>query len=35
MGKEIVGNFNKDLSRRLLYGYETESEKIINFWEEI
>ena len=28
-------HFNKDLSRRLLYGYETESEKIINFWEEI
>ena len=28
-------HFNKDLSRRLLYGHETESEKIINFWEEI
>ena len=28
-------HFNKDLSRRLLYGYENEKEKIINFWEEI
>ena len=30
-------HFNKDLSRRLLYGYEEKGtdEKIINFWEEI
>ncbi len=30
-------HFNKDLSRRLLYGYEEEGtdERIINFWEEI
>ena len=30
-------HFNKDLSRRLLYGYKAKGtdEKIINFWEEI
>ena len=28
-------HFNKDLSRRLLYGYENEKDKINNFWEEI
>lgn len=30
-------HFNKDLSRRLLYGYKEKGidEKIINFWEEI
>ena len=30
-------HFNKDLSRRLLYGYEEKEkkEKVINFWEEI
>ncbi len=30
-------HFNKDLSRRLLYGYEEKetNEKIVNFWEEI
>lgn len=33
----VCEHFNKDLSRRLLYGYEdSESkEKIINFWEKI
>ena len=27
-------HFNKDLSRRLLYGYKTESVEVKNFWEE-
>ena len=28
-------HFNKDLSRRLLYGYNTEDIHIENFWEEV